>query len=105
MDGGLRMASSLFDWAIAEIDMSARQRGHLAGANAMFMEVVNEQGDVHSGSFLFGSDLHSVFEQLNWRLVDFDFVSPPQVFFFLCFLFSEVMNFINFLPSGLTNPK
>ena len=79
------MASSLFEWAITEIDVAARGRGHLAGANAIFLEAVGE-APASSGKpkrsdrvFMSGAALHVLFEQLGWRLVDFDFVPPPQV--------------------------
>ena len=78
------MASSLFEWAITEIDVAARGRGHLAGANAIFLEAMGEERMLVKEKksdrvFMSGSALHVLFEQLGWRLVDFDFVPPPQV--------------------------
>ena len=73
-EGGVRMASSLFDWAISEVDLVAREGGHLAGANVIFMELIDavtvrssEAGKAPSTPLVSCSEMQKVMESLGWK--------------------------------------
>ncbi|EGG17766.1 hypothetical protein DFA_08765 [Cavenderia fasciculata] len=74
---GQGLAGMLLKEATERLMENGRQRGHLGGCNAIFLETnssekVNPEDDVMDPA-----KRHSIFHKLGIRLLDFDYIQPP----------------------------
>lgn len=78
---GERMARALIDRAISELDNDAKNGGQLGGCNVIFMEcaqTISRSPETIQYGIQDIEDQHPLLESMGWKMVDFDYVPPPN---------------------------
>ena len=76
---GERMARALIDSSLEELDTAAKHRGQLGGCNVIFME--SRTTPLTTNPNLEVQDIeqqHPLLEAMGWKMLDFDYVQPPN---------------------------
>jgi hypothetical protein len=76
---GERMARALIDSALEELDTAAKHRGQLGGCNVIYME--SRTTPLTTNPNLEVQDIeqqHPLLEAMGWKMLDFDYVQPPN---------------------------
>jgi hypothetical protein len=73
------VARALFERTTDILDQDAVARGNLAGCNAIYFETSDPNRDTGGHNRSLDISLqHQLLHKLGWRLVDFNYVAPPQ---------------------------